>query len=700
MVATIEQSQRDRLPLENFVAFTPRSFRLRAFFAAALFMLAWCSGRLAACYAGEGQKPQVFASVESRFDVIAREFFNSATQGEIFLEAFEAGNASRLLAVRVVVTASDGSHPDGSGRGVYSDGRFFADGRFSVCIPPGKTAVRLSSGPDYVPLEMTIEAKAGERVGIRVQLARWFAPDQRGWFGGDNHVHAQHDAHALVRTDIGFAALQARADGLSYMTEAGPVELTAAELARLSRPGFLMLHAAELRPACFVGHLNTPGISRPLADRLDRLIQRPLPVQAITEAVRELHGVTIHSHPLAPTHQLHWMGATEIFSDAVLGRCADALDTDSPATELLRFAVLNLGNRLAVSSYTDCDLGRSRTLSPGDRRVYCQAKQLSAAALVQAIRHGRTFATNGGPLFAFFSVDDHLPGDVIHLETEQAFTVRAEIHSRRPLKAVEIYRRGNRIAAFDVQDRQGELILTRPIREGETSWYTLRAEDMEGSWAVSSPIYFEPCHPPPRPAASALLLEISNISRYASLRREFFAHLIATVSPGQQLTEIQLLKDGTPLRHFTPASGNQLVSGKIPVTGENGDYAPGWMWFPKPGASNHFQADYPVTGSGWYALCATTVGGKRLESDAVYFDAANRNSQELSVVNLDGADTQLQLWGYGEEMPLAELQPPTHVGEWWYHHNAFWKLQTRFANEPHELSGGNQTMRSLFRVVP
>jgi hypothetical protein len=698
MVATTEQSQHNQFPLEDFVAFTPRFFCF--VHAVALLMLGCWNGGLMVCWAGERQGPNDIASVESRFEIIARESFSSATKGEIFLEACEAADASRLLAVRVLVTASDGSHPDGSGRGVYSDGRFFAEGKFTVRVPPGKTAIRLSSGPDYVPLEMTIETQAGGRVGVRVQLVRWFAPHEHGWFGGDNHVHAQHDAHALVRTDVDFAALQARADGLSYMTEAGPVELTAAELDRLSRPGFLMLHAAELRPACFVGHLNTPGITRPLADRLDPLIHRPLPIQVITAAVHELGGVTIHSHPLTPPHQLHWMGATEVFSDAVLGRCADALDTDSPATELLRFAVLNLGNRLAVSSYTDCDLGRSRTLSPGDRRVYCQADRLSAAALVQAMLRGRTFATNGGPLFAFFSVDDHLPGDLIRFETEQAFTARAEIHCRRPLRSVEIYRRGNRVAAFDVKDRQGRLILTHPIRERETSWYTLRAEDVEGHWAVTSPIYFEPRNPPPRPAASVLLLEISNISRYASLRREFFAHLIATVSPGQQLTEVQLIKDNAPLQHFMPQNGNQLASDKMPVTGSKGDYASGWIWFPGPGAPNHFQADYPVTSSGWYTLCATTAGGKRLVSDAVYFDAANPHSQELSVANLAGADTRFQLWGYGEEMPLAQLQPPGEVGEWWYPRNSFWKLQTRFADEPHELSGGNQTMSRLFRLVP
>src|SRR3954454_23843003 len=58
------------------------------------------------------------------------------------------------LPVRVVVTASDGTHPDGSGRGAYADGRFFAEAGFSVEVPPGRTAIALRSGPDYEPLEM------------------------------------------------------------------------------------------------------------------------------------------------------------------------------------------------------------------------------------------------------------------------------------------------------------------------------------------------------------------------------------------------------------------------------------------------------------------------------------------------------------------------------------------------------------------
>ena len=67
---------------------------------------------------------------------------------------------------------------------------------------------------------MDVEAKAGARSGSGPGCRRWFAPEERGWFGGDNHVHAQHDATAAIRTDLEFTALQARADGLSYVTEA------------------------------------------------------------------------------------------------------------------------------------------------------------------------------------------------------------------------------------------------------------------------------------------------------------------------------------------------------------------------------------------------------------------------------------------------------------------------------------------------
>ena len=125
----------------------------------------------------------------------------------------------------------------------------------------------------------------------------------------------------------------------------------------LSTPAFLFRRAPEIRPGPFVGHLNTPGISRPIEPGVHaRLVDGPLPAQRIAEEVHARGGAVIHTHPLTPPHQMHWMGAAEVFSDAVLGRCADALDLDGQASELLWFAVLNLSDRVAASSYTDCAL--------------------------------------------------------------------------------------------------------------------------------------------------------------------------------------------------------------------------------------------------------------------------------------------------------------------------------------------------------
>ncbi len=602
------------------------------------------------------------------------------------------------LPVRVVVTASDGSHPDGSGRGVYSDGRFFAEARFSVELPPGRTLIALSSGPNYEPLEMHVEAKKGREVQLRARLTRWFAPEERGWFGGDNHVHAQHDATAVIRTDLAFTALQARAGGLSYVTEAdsGP---SPAAVERLSTRTFLFRRAPEIRPGPFVGHLNTPGIPRPIEPEVyARLVDGPLPAQKIAEEVHARGGAVIHTHPLTPPHQMHWMGAAEILSDAVLGRCADALDIDGQASELLWFAVLNLGNRVAASSYTDCALGRRSTPSPGDRRVYCQARELAYPAIIKAIREGRTFATNGGPVFPFLTIDGRGPGETIEPGGDRPHALRGEVRCLYPLRSARLYRRGELARSFEVSGERDSIVLEATLRHqpGDRSWYVLRVEDERGNWAITSPIYIEPAASAVRPFSSSLILEISNATRYIELRRDFFAHLMVTVSPVDRLESVELLKDGQVVRRVAPTMGESRVAGKAPTTGMAGEYGPGWVW---AAGSSHFQADWPVQESGWYGLRAATAEGKTLASDEVFFDASRGTSQELTVAQLDGTGTRWAHRGYGEEMPLSKIRAPFEGDHWWYPDRTYWRVVAEFGTERRELVGGaKEGSADLFRA--
>ncbi|HID07725.1 MAG TPA: hypothetical protein EYP10_11340 [Armatimonadetes bacterium] len=87
-----------------------------------------------------------------------------------------------------------------------------------------------------------------------------------------------------------------------------------------------------------------------------------------------------------------------------------------------------------------------------------------------------------------------------------------------------------------------------------------------------------------------------------------------------------------------------------------------------------------------------------MTSDAVYFDAEHPNSRQLSVANLRGGDTRFSLWGYGEEMPLAEIRLPFAGDHWWYPRATFWRLQARFGQQTHILSGGgNRRAQKWFR---
>ncbi|MFO0863503.1 MAG: hypothetical protein U0744_02380 [Gemmataceae bacterium] len=124
------------------------------------------------------------------------------SSAEIIRETDIAGESAEIsvevrqgkdrLPVRVIVTASDGSHPDGSGHGAYADGRFFAEGSFTLKLPKGASRLQIWGGPNYEPLDFRFEAKLGKCVHLAASLHRWFSPEDRGWYAGDNHVHAQH----------------------------------------------------------------------------------------------------------------------------------------------------------------------------------------------------------------------------------------------------------------------------------------------------------------------------------------------------------------------------------------------------------------------------------------------------------------------------------------------------------------------------
>lgn len=589
----------------------------------------------------------------------------------------------------VTVIISDGGHPDGAGRGTYSDGRFCAEGEFSVEVTPGSLRVAISSGPDYVPLEETVAVAAGELIRAEVRLRRWFDPRSRGYWCGDNHVHAQHDATADVRTDLEYTALQARANGLDFLTEARS-NVSYEGIEELSRPDFLLSSAYEGRIGAFVGHFNTPGAPDPAPGI------GPLPARELVENAHNAGGAVIYTHPLAPPTQLHWMGATQMLSDAVLGQCADAMDIRSPAEEHLWYLLLNLGNRIAASSSTDACLGRRGSPRPGAHRIYVQGEALDYAHICGAIRAGRTFATDGGPVFAFLTVDGQPPGSEIRAERGRTYRAQMEVAALRPLKSVALLRRGAKVREFENPGR-GTLAFTHDFAEGGEAWYVLRAEDDEGKWAITSPVYFAAPVPHRRPPAGLVLLEIGNFTGFIELRRQFFAHVIATAWPGP-ITVVRLLRDGTPLYELAPWRGDKVSAAGTPCTGVEGEFQEGWVWWPGPAGAQHFQMDAPVAESGWYQVEVETAAGQSCCSHAIYFDSRHPKSRQLSSAVLSGGGNHLALAGYGEEMPLDRINLPFEGDHWWYPDRQYWHLQVVLDDRPAFEHTADGEAAALFRL--
>ena len=109
------------------------------------------------------------------------------------------------------------------------------------------------------------------------------------------------------------------------------------------------------------------------------------------------------------------------------------------------------------------------------------------------------------------------------------------------------------------------------------------------------------------------------------------------------------------------------------------------IWHPTPKTPQHFQADWPITEKGWFAIQLTTQSGKVHKSDQLYLDPTAENSQATSIGQIFSNHTHFTLWGHGEDAPLKLIHPPYTQGNWWYSKNGSWRIITNFGDKTNEL---------------
>ena len=378
-----------------------------------------------------------------------------------------AGGVLRLTAdasCRWSVTDDGGSahFPHGALRKWDVHGRGYVHGDdLEVLVPPGEYRVRAVRGAEYTAYDEIVTVGAGARVDVAADLVRRFDPHTEGWWSADLHVHANYGGEHAVGADDAMA--MQRGEGLDLMNLVAANQLTAhvhdVGLFRAALdhqlPGSHEMPAyagLEYRNDLY-GHVHVTGANRDVGRYQTGHAQGTVSVDVpfnheAAADFRSVGAVIGYCHPVFPV----WGDAPQDVLERVMGRtdprnsearCSvldaalgvvDSVDVLSNADDLasaeLYRRMVGAGLRVAATAGSDAMLSLRHmgvhSNPPGWVRMYAKSgDSISLPSLQEAIRAGRTVATNGPWLM--LDVDGHEPGDDLDIvaPTTVLATVRA-----------------------------------------------------------------------------------------------------------------------------------------------------------------------------------------------------------------------------------------------------------------------------------
>jgi len=340
----------------------------------------------------------------------------------------------------------------------FHDRPFFHGNHLELDVPAVPLSVGCARGTEFAAAETTLTPEAGTTAEVELEPARLYEPAARGWYGGDLHVHMNYSGDLVCGPDD--AARMQLGEGLHLMN------LVAANISRArvyDREAFEATVGDDLpwsgrdRVARFsvefrndlLGHVHGLGLGgRPARyhsghEGSDEPFDWPANA-VVCQELRRLGASVGYTHPVfsplsdgTPAEAFAFprsVEARELVADAVLG-LVDSVDLIGPSdvegTAVLYHHLLSCGLRLAATAGTDVWLSHSRgplfSNPPGWGRVYADLRgaPLSVAAFADAVRAGRTLATNGP--WVELAVDGHGPGDLVRAVPGRplAVTVRA-----------------------------------------------------------------------------------------------------------------------------------------------------------------------------------------------------------------------------------------------------------------------------------
>ncbi len=395
---------------------------------------------------------------------------------------------------------------------------FHTTGDDLIEVPAGTVSVELMKGLARQPERHTLEVRAGAMADVAaVMPARpWLdATDQR-WVSADVHVHMNYGGH--YRNTPAHLVLQAEAEDLDIVENLivnkeqrfPDIAYSGQGVDPASQPGTLVVHGQEFHTS-YWGHLGVLGMHGNTllpgyAGYPNTAAASLFPTNADVADLAHAQGALVgYVHPFEeeprPLTKPAHTDADELPVDVALGK-VDYLEivafADHQATAGVWYRLLNLGFRIPAAGGTDAMANYATLRGPvGLNRVYATVANgaLSSESWLEALRQGRTFATNG-PLLDF-SVAGNPIGSTLRLERGQSVSFSARLRSIVPVDHAQVVCNGRIARELALGTHRDRLEVSGTLPIGSSGWCLLRAFTAKAEYpvldnfvyATTSPVY-------------------------------------------------------------------------------------------------------------------------------------------------------------------------------------------------------------------
>ena len=429
----------------------------------------------------------------------------------------------RSVPARVVIVGGDGRAAapdsswmhadDGFDRALQSTETHYFH-CFSPCTldaPEGDVQIWVQRGFRYLPWRQTVKLVANAVRAVTVKLQPNDLPPEFGAFrSADLHVHMNYGGHYRATPET--LARQARAEDLDVVYNLLVNKEERVPDIAYFRPGpdpvsgngVLILHSQEYHTS-YWGHLGLLGLSdHYLAPGFSAYQNSPLASAypdngAIADLAHAQGALVGYVHPFDDDPATDKVLTNELPADVANGK-VDYMEivgfSDHKSTASVWYRLLNLGYRIPAGAGTDAMTNYADLRGPvGMNRVFLDTRgDISPAALLAALKAGRTFASNG-PLLGL-DVDGRHPGDTVSLSHSGKLKFKIALRSPMPVDHLEVVQDGKVVASYTPS---GQLDAVGEVQVDHSGWVLLRAWS-DGSdphvldiypYATTSPIYLE-----------------------------------------------------------------------------------------------------------------------------------------------------------------------------------------------------------------